>query len=335
MLGKLDGITQLLPDVDFFLFMYVRKEAALSSEIEGTQANMVDALRVDFAEPSTIPQDVENIIHYIRALNKGLSDAGQQPLSARFIKGIHRILLDGTKDGIGKTPGEFRTTQNWVDGATIETATYVPPPAHHVGDAMSDIVKYLHVEDGLDPLIRIGLIHAQFETVHPFLEGNGRTGRLLIPVYLCVNKLLEQPVLYLSVYLKKYRQEYFSHLADYHDKGYIDPWIRFFLQGICETAESAIDTAKKINVIREASQKKVEEFAPKRLPTALALLRSLYQQPIVTAASVQVVTGLKSRSSTNELITEFVKAGILKQSDEAAVYGREFVFSDYLDLFTT
>lgn len=331
-LGKLDGISQLLPDLDFFLLMYVRKEAAFSSEIEGTQATMIDVIRQDIADEKSLPKDVINIVKYIDALNKGIDRISTLPLSSRLIKEIHSIILKDTPDEFGKTPGEYRTTQNWVGGATLETAKFIPPPATEISRCISDIEKYIHTPSPYSSLIKAAMMHAQFETIHPFLDGNGRVGRLLIPLYLCHAGLLEKPVLYLSVYLKKHRKQYFDHLTDYHDRGLIDPWLSFFLRGIHEVAESATETARGINKLREQDQVKVDSLPTKRASSAKRLYKELFTHPIVTVAQATSWTKL-SRQAANELVSEFVRLEILQQRDGKA-YGREFEYTNYLKLFT-
>ncbi|MEX1052068.1 MAG: Fic family protein [Patescibacteria group bacterium] len=331
-LGKLDGISQLLPDLDFFLLMYLRKEATFSSEIEGTQATMIDAIRRDVADEKTLPKDVINIVKYVDALNRGLDRIPNLPLSTRLIKELHAIVLKDTADEFGKTPGEYRTTQNWVGGATLVTARFVPPPASEIDRCISDLEKFMHSTVQYSPLIKAALIHAQFETIHPFLDGNGRVGRLLIPLYLCHAGLLEKPVLYLSVYLKKHRKQYFDHLTDYHDRGLIDPWLTFFLRGIYQVSESAIETARGINKLREQDLVKVDSLPTKRVHSAKKLYRQLFTNPIVTVAQVTIWTEL-SRPAANELVSEFVRLGILHQR-EGKAYGREFEYKDYLKLFT-
>src|SRR3989344_2863767 len=252
MLGKLDGITQLVPGLDLFIFMYIRKEAARSSEIEGTKATIVDVLQTEAGiETSRYPQDVERIIHYINAMEYGLKRFETLPLSLRFIKEIHQILIEGTLDASGKTPGEFRKSQNWIGGGSPNTAKFVPPTSFEIRRCLDDFEKFLHAKDEYPPLIKTALAHAQFETIHPFLDGNGRTGRLLITFYLCQQKILDKPVLYLSEYFKKNRDTYFNLLHDYHNEGEVARWFKFFLQGVAEVADDAVKTSKKINALRD------------------------------------------------------------------------------------
>lgn len=332
-IGKLDGITQLLPDLGFFLYMYVRKEAAYSSEIEGTQATMIDAIRKEAVENTQLPRDVANIIKYIEALNEGMLRVDKLPFSTRLIKELHQTILEGTPDAPGKTPGSFRTTQNWVGGATIDTAQYIPPPASEISRCMSDLEKYVHSSSTYSELIKVAILHAQFETIHPFLDGNGRTGRLLIPIYLCQSGVLDKPVLYLSAYFKKNRDTYFDHLTDYHDRGLIDSWLKFFLQGICEVANSAAQTASSINKLRREDSEKIAALSFKRRVSADKLYPQLFRYPIVTVAFVEKKTGL-SRPAANALVKDFVTLGVLHQRGTGN-YAREFEYKAYLSLFTS
>ncbi len=331
LLGKLDGIMQLLPDLDFFIFMYVRKEAALSSEIEGTKATMVDSLRAEVEKTSDLPKDVERIFHYIKAINYGLKRLGSLPLSLRLIKEIHNKLLSGTDDARGKTPGEFRRSQNWIGGATIQTARYVPPASELLMDALSDLEKFMHSEDQISPLVKTALIHAQFETLHPFLDGNGRTGRLLITFYLCQQGILERPALYLSEYFKKHRELYFDLIHTYHSKGEIIPWLEFFFEGIAEVSSRAIDVARKINILREKDIERVHSFG-RQSEIGQKVLKNIYKLPIVNVKKIEEWTGL-SRPSANGLVNKFVKSGILAQRGKSVKYARQFEHHEYLSLF--
>src|SRR4030043_731718 len=251
MLGKLDGITQLLPDLDFFILMYIRKEAAKSSEIEGTKATIIDVIKKESTLEYKFPQDVDRIVHYIQAMEYGLERLKTLPLSLRFIREIHKILLEDTADAPGKTPGEFRKSQNWIGGGSLNNATFIPPPPSELYRCLDDLEKFLYSENDYTPLIKAALVHAQFETIHPFLDGNGRTGRLLTTFYLCKLGILERPVLYLSEYFLKNRQEYYDSLAKYHsEKSDIITWLDFFLDGVAIIASEAIETSKKINSLR-------------------------------------------------------------------------------------
>jgi len=246
-LGKLDGLTKLVPDIDFYIFMYIKKEATLSSQIEGTKAGLTDALHAEIERAPELPPDVDDILHYIEAMNIGLNELKNIPLSLRLIKKIHQVLLTEARSTFFPYPGEFRKTQNWIMGTNPNNARFVPPPPDYVTLAMTDLEKFFYSYRNIPILIKIGLIHAQFETIHPFIDGNGRTGRLLIILYLCQEKLLERPVLYLSEYLKKNRDLYFAKLDEYR-KGNVFLWLEFFLEGVEKVAEKAIETSNKINI---------------------------------------------------------------------------------------
>lgn len=330
-LGKLDGITQLLPDLDFFIFMYVRKEATYSSQIEGTRANMIDAIRAETELTKDLPSDVDDILRYINAMNYGLENLSRLPLSTRLLCEIHKILMAGARTDTYAAPGELRSSQNWVNGATPATAKYVPPPVHEMNRALSDFENFLHVDTRMLHLIKTAIAHAQFETIHPFLDGNGRTGRLLITFYLCQQGILERPVLYLSAYLRKHRKTYFDLLDGYH-YGDIIPWINFFLIGIAEVAMQATKTAKKITELREKDMEKIYSMG-KRGETAIAVLKNLYKLPIINVKKVEEWTKL-SRPSANKLVYDLIELGILYNTKEDVTYARQFEYREYLKLFT-
>lgn len=332
MLGKLDGITQLLPDLDFFIFMYIRKEAARSSEIEGTQATIIDVLKSEAQIESRFPQDVERIVHYINAMEYGLKRLETFPLSLRFIREIHKVLIDGTVDAPGKTPGAFRTSQNWIGGGSPTTAKFVPPTPLEMNRCLDDFEKFLYTKDEYPPLIKAALAHAQFETIHPFLDGNGRTGRLLTTFYLCKLGILERPVLYLSEYFLNNQKAYYDSLNSYHQEdAEISGWLDFFLDGVAIIATEAIDTSKKINTLRQKNTVKIQSLG-RRAKTGMIVLENLYQLPIINVRKVEEWTGL-SRARSNELVQKFVDLGILEQRDKDTEYRREFWYKNYLDLF--
>ena len=259
-LGRLDGIAEVLPDVNFFIFMYTRKEATLSSQVEGTQATFSDVLKAEAKiEDSEIHKDVDEIINYIKAMNYGLNKLEELPLSLRLIKEIHATLLRGVR-GEGKYPGEFRKSQNWVGGATIQTARFVPPPAHEVMPLLGNLEKILNDDTALPILIKIGMVHAQFENIHPFLDGNGRVGRLLITFYLCQQGILKRPLLYLSEFFKAHRQDYYDRLDAVHEKDDIENWLKFFVEGVSVTADKAVETTRKILQLREKDLQKITKM---------------------------------------------------------------------------
>src|SRR6266568_9580869 len=252
-LGRLDGMSTTLPNVDLFVAMYVNKEAVLSSQIEGTQASLIDVLafEADAAFPEN-PQDIEEVINYINALKYGLQRLNTLPLSLRLIREIHSLLLQGVR-GANRHPGEFRTSQNWIGhlGGTIRTAKFVPPSPSDMNKALDDLEKFIHEELPLPLLLKVGLVHAQFETIHPFLDGNGRMGRLLITFILCSEGVLRKPLLYLSYFFKANRLEYYEYLQKIRDEGDWESWLKFFLRGVFEVAQEATTTARSIVQLRE------------------------------------------------------------------------------------
>lgn len=333
MLGKLDGITQLLPDLDFFIFMYIRKEASRSSEIEGTKATLIDVIKSEAEIETKWPDDIDRIMHYISAMNYGLKRLEKFPLSLRFIRETHQILLSETKDALGKTPGEFRHSQNWIGGGSPETAKFVPPTANEMLRALDDFEKFLHSDDDYPPLIKAALAHAQFETIHPFLDGNGKTGRLLITFYLCKLNILERPVLYLSEYFLNNQKDYYNSLNSYHSEdGNLSEWLDFFLDGVAIIANQAIETSKKINKLKQEDTIKIHKLG-RSSKTGIQILENLYQLPIINVKKIEEWTNL-SRPAANELVRKLVSIGILEQKNKGIEYGREFWYKRYLDLFT-
>lgn len=331
-LGKLDGVAQLIPDIDFFISTYVQKEATLSSNIEGTKATMHDALRAGIDLTENVPDDVENIFSYVKAVNYGFKRVKNNPLTLRVIREIHKELMQYTKEGIGKTPGEFRKTQNWIGGTRPDNADFVPPPPHELNRVLGDFEKFINTPQPYPPLIQAALMHAQFETIHPFLDGNGRTGRLLVTLQLHYQNVLEYPILYLSEYFKRHRDVYFDRLADYHNKGEVERWVIFFLEGIAEVAAEAMNVSKKIVALRERHMTLAHSLGGKQAKTAIKLLQGLYTQPIVDVVTVQKITGL-SRPAANALVKKFIDIDILRQVDETHTYARQFVYAEYLILF--
>lgn len=237
LIGKLDGITKLLPDADFFLLMYLRKDAASSSQIEGTRATMIDAIEAEAQVRANIPEDVDDILHYIKALNYGMKRVTDDdfPISLRFIRELHKELMNSARATHFADPGEFRKSQNWIGGTRPDNASFVPPPTQEMLTSLDDLEKFMHGDDAIPAIIRSGILHAQFETIHPFLDGNGRTGRMLITFYLWKEGFLEKPVLFLASYFKKYQQLYYDKLSLYHN-GEVENWLDFFLDGVIETA---------------------------------------------------------------------------------------------------
>lgn len=332
LLGKLDGITQLLPDVDFFLFMYVRKDAASSSQIEGTQATMIDAIEAEAKTKETLPRDVDDILHYIKALNYGLKRLVDFPISLRFIRELHKELMEKARTTQFSDPGRFRKSQNWIGGTTPLNAGFVPPPPVEMNRALDDFEKFLHSKDDMLPLLKAGLIHAQFEAIHPFLDGNGRTGRLLITFYLWLSKLLDKPVLFLSSYFKQYQDIYYAKLNGYHH-GKVEAWLEFLLDGIIDTADKAIAAAQAITDLRQEDMEKIQSLSKTASESGVVVLRKLFVLPIVNVNTIKEWTGF-TRQGAQRVIDRFVELGILEQKDKNEKYGRSFIYRHYVDLFT-
>lgn len=327
-LGRLDGAANNLPDPDLFVYMYVRKEAVLSSQIEGSQTSLVELLRYESAalEHGGMP-DVTEVANYVGALRYGVEALAELPLSLRLIRNIHGRLLAGGRGG-DRGPGQFRTSQNWVGprGCALENAAYVPPPVPEMREALNDLEKFLHAEEPKMPfLTRIGLAHAQFETIHPFLDGNGRMGRLLITLFLSDRGLLKRPLLYLSHYFKEHRAEYYERLQDVRSKGDWEGWLKFFFRGVQVVAEQATEAARRIEVLREEHRRLVGTRS------GLALLERLYYKPLVTVNQVAESLGV-TFSVANNVVGQLCGLGILKE-----ITGRQrnrvFKYEAYLSLF--
>jgi len=333
-LGRLDGASEILPNVDLFVAMYVSKEAVLSSQIEGTQASLIDVLafEADAALPEN-PQDIEEVINYIDALNYGLGRLNTLPLSLRLVREIHGLLLQGVR-GANRNPGEFRTSQNWIGhfGGTIQTDKFVPPSPEDMNKSLDNIESFIHTEGTMPTLIKVGLVHAQFETIHPFLDGNGRMGRLLITFILCYEGVLRKPLLYLSHFFKVNRTEYYEYLQRIRDEGNWELWLKFFLRGVYEVAQEATTTARNIVQLRERHRSIIAMHFPRSAGYAYQLLEYLYQRPIITVNGVAKVTGL-SYANANRLVMKFQEHGLLHQMDKYQ-RNRRFEYSDYLVMFS-
>ena len=327
-LGRLDGVVKVIPDPDFFVAMYVRREAVLSSQIEGTQSTLEDLLETEL-DPRTRPgSDVGDIVNYVSAMNYGLDRLAELPLSLRLIREIHAELL---RDGRGAhaTPGEFRTTQNWIGapGAPLRRASFVPPPVPEMKDALANLETYLHRSD--EPvLVKAATAHAQFETIHPFLDGNGRVGRLLITFLLVHLGVLRQPLLYLSHYLKQHRAEYYDRLTAIRQRGDWEGWLRFFLAGVAETAEEATNTAERIFELRERHRSLAIEHAG---ANGLNLLAELYRRPLVNVNYVTEILGV-TFPTANRLVAGFEELGLLREVTGQR-RGRVYRYDAYLRLF--
>ena len=332
-LGRLDGSIQTLPHPDLFVAMYVRKEAVLSSQIEGTQSSLQDVLAAEARVlSSNRPSDVSEVFNYVGAMNYGLERLKDLPVSIRLIREIHEKLLTGVR-GQHMTPGELRTSQNWVGpgGCTLTEATFVPPPPHEVPIALSDLERFLHAETPLPLLIKIGLAHAQFETIHPFLDGNGRVGRLLITFLLCEKEVLLKPVLYLSYFFKRYRQQYYEHLQAVRDEGSWERWLSFFLSGVYEVSQQATNTARQILSLREQHRQLITDQLGRAAGNGHRLLEHLYQHPIVSTTDVKDLIGT-TYPAANNLVTRLVEQGIL-QEFTGQKRNRRFIYMEYIRLF--
>ncbi len=329
LVGDLNGITHVLPAVDFFLAMFVFKDATPSAQIEGTQATFIDAIEMK-AGVAAKDTDADDIVRYVAALYHGLELMKTLPLSLRFIKGIHRALMKDARSSHYSAPGEFRAGQNWIGGTSPGNARFVPPPATEMQRAMSDLETFLH-QDSILPLLQIGLAHAQFETIHPFLDGNGRVGRLLIALMLHQKKLLEKPTLFLSSYFKKHQQTYYDNLDAYR-KGGIEEWLHFFLDGVIETAREAIEISKAIRVVYDEDMKKMQALAKKPAESGTKVLTRLFAQPLVTSAQVMQWTGF-TRAGANGVIDNFVNLGILEPAESKSRRGKAYIYRKYLACF--
>lgn len=332
-LGRLDGSIQTLPDLDLFVLMYVRKEAVLSSQIEGTQSSLDDVLEAEAQVFSaTRPRDVDEVLNYVQAMNYGLERLQTLPVSVRLIREIHEHLLRNVR-GSEHQPGELRRTQNWIGpaGCTLNEATFVPPPPHEMPAALAQWERFLHADDAIPYLLKVGLAHAQFETIHPFLDGNGRVGRLLITFLLCERGLLQQPVLYLSHYFKRHRQAYYEHLQAIRDRGDWESWLTFFLRGMTEVSEEATQTARRIVDLREAHRALIVEQFGRVTANGLKVLESLYSHPIVNVKAIAELTGV-AYPTANELTKKFVDQGILTEMTGRR-RSRIFRYDAYIRLF--
>jgi Fic family protein len=332
-LGRLDGSVLTLPNPDLFVFMYVRKEAVLSSQIEGTQSSLQDVLAAEaqLLDPS-MPRDVDEVINYVAAMNHGLRRLAELPVSVRLIREIHAELMRGVRGGTLQ-PGELRTTQNWIGPARggLNTATFVPPPHDMVPDALGQLEAFLHRDDDMPPLVKIALAHVQFETIHPFLDGNGRVGRLLITFLLTERAILHKPVLYLSHYFKRHRQEYYDRLQAVRDRGAWEEWLAFFLRGVIEVAGEATETARRILQLREEHRAAITQRLGRAAGNGHRVLESLYDRPIVTVGDVRTLTGT-TFAAANTLVARLVDVGVLNEMTGHA-RNRRFRYGSYIDLF--
>ncbi len=330
-LGALNVVVTVLPNPDLLVGMFIQKEALLSSQIEGTQSSLVDVLGAD--EDHVPTADVGEVINYVKAMRHGLRRLREDdfPMSLRLIREIHGILMQQVRGGwVHLTPGEFRSMQNWIGGTSPANARFVPPPPEEMQRALGAFEMYLHAEDTMPPLIRCGLLHYQFETIHPFNDGNGRVGRLLITLYLVWKGILDEPMLYLSAYLKAHQQEYYDRLTQVRTEGNFEAWTRFFLEGVREVSRMVLQTTKRIQALeREDSDRLVAHGEGSH---GLRLLRGLMRQPVVMANDVARIVGV-SYTKANSLISTCEDLGILRQISSGR-RNRRFIYDAYVGILS-
>ena len=330
-IGRLSGISEALPNPDLFVAMYVRKEAVLSSQIEGTESSLEDVLEYESENrPKTLPNDVVEVVNYVKAMNYGLKRINELPLSLRLIKEIHAELTQGVR-GWDRTPGNFRKTQNWIGpkGCTLNNARFIPPPPHEMMQALGELEKYMHSKFRYPLLIECGLIHFQFETIHPFLDGNGRIGRLLVTFFLCHKKILKKPLLYLSHYFKQNRLEYYDRLMAVREKGDFESWIKFFLEGIASVALEACETSNKIIDLKGRDKNRITETYKESSKAAIFHER-LFDRPVVSINDIAKIMDT-TFPTASDICMKLVKLGVLKE-----ITGKErnklFAYKTYLDI---
>lgn len=331
-LGRLDGITMLLPRQELFLYMYVRKEAVLSSQIEGTQSTLTDLLRFETEAQAGQPiDDVREVSNYVDAMMFGLERLNQLPLSLRLIREMHARLLQSGR-GETKSPGEFRRSQNWIGGTRPGNALYVPPPVTELGACLAALESFMHEDRSrLPTLIKAGLLHVQFETIHPFLDGNGRIGRLLVTLFLCVHGVLRSPLLYLSLYLKTHRADYYRLLQEVREQGAWEAWLEFFLDGVAETANQAFNAATRIVGLFKEDRERITA-ASERAGSALRVHDLLQQNPFVTANLLVERTSL-SAPTVNAALADLERLGIVEEVT-GRKRGRVFAYRQYLAILS-
>ena len=330
MLGRLDMYSEHIPNIDLFISMHVMKEATQSSKIEGTQTNMEDAILSKEDVPLDKRDDWVEVHNYINAMNEAIKMLERLPFSSRLIRNVHKILLSGAR-GEHKQPGEFRKSQNWIGGNSINDAIFVPPVWNSIPELMDDIEKFVHNDSiYLPELLKIALIHYQFETIHPFSDGNGRTGRLMITLYLVSKGILKRPILYLSDFLEKHRNSYYTYLMKARTDNDISGWFKFFLTGIIETAENGVDTFEHILHLQKENEEKIKTLGS-RSANALKVLTQLYKSPIIDTQAVAAIAGISTASSYN-LISALEQCGILSEMT-GAKRGRIYILKKYFDIF--
>lgn len=328
-LAALDGLSVRIPNMDLFVSMYVRKEALLSSQIEGTQCTLDDILNPLIEENTN--RNVSDVVNYIKATEFALNRLHSLPLCNRLIKETHAVLMEGVR-GQEKSPGEFRYSQNWIggQGSTIRNARYIPPNPEDMQTAMSDLEKYMNGDDSLDPLIQAALIHYQFETTHPFLDGNGRVGRLLITLFLMEKGILSHPALYISYFLKMNRIEYYDRMTQVRKTGNYEQWVMFFLQALSDSAGDAIQTIDALTALHNQSVARLGAFSKRQQTNLLKLFAYIETNPIIDIQKTAAALGL-SYNTVSKMVTILVDEGILRQTDKAGK-AKIYSYADYLDI---
>lgn len=326
-IGKLDGISTNLPDRDLFISMYVEKEAVVSSQIEGTQASLSDVLQKD----SNKVKETEEIVNYVHALNYGIELLDKLPISIRYFKEIHKELLKGVR-GESKNPGELRHSQNWIgpQGCNLSNATFIPPSVDKMKDALNDLEIYMNENTNIPQLIKIALIHYQFETIHPFLDGNGRLGRLMIPLWLKENNYLSNPLLYLSLYFKQNRTEYYGLLMDVRFKGKYEEWIKFFLKGIIEMSNNSIETISQIQNLMSNINDKLENLNIRNKENYYNAIKYLYIHPYFDSTDLREYLSL-TKPTISKIINELMNLNIISSLDNKQRYVK-YYFKDYVGI---
>ena len=328
-LALLNGLSDRIPNKDLFISMYVRKEALVSSQIEGTQCTLEDVLNPEIDENANA--DVSDVVNYVRAINFAIKRLDDLPLCNRLIRETHEVLMHSVRGG-DKTPGEFRRSQNWIGGvgSTLKNARYIPPNPLDMEACMSDLEKFMNDDDEMDPLIKAALLHYQFETIHPFLDGNGRVGRLLITLFLMEKQELSSPVLYLSCYLKSNRIEYYDRMSEVRKAGNFEQWIKFFLRGVAETAEDATETIDRLTALHQKNEAKLADVPTRSRKNIMNLFAYIERNPIIETVKTAGALGL-SRNGVANYIAIFCGKDILKYSSKS---GKALVFAyeEYLDI---
>lgn len=327
-IALLEGISSRIPNIDLFISMYVRKEALMSSQIEGTQATLEDVLDPMLENNTNRP--VGDVVNYIKATDFAINRLKELPLCNRLVKEAHKVLLAGVR-GQNKCPGEFRHSQNWIGGAgsTLQNARYIPPSVEDMQQAMSDLEKYINAEDNLDVLIRAGLVHYQFETIHPFLDGNGRIGRLLITLFLMEQKVLTTPALYISYFLKKNRIEYYDRMSEVRLKGNYEQWIKFFLEAVYESAKDAVETIDKLTALHDKNCAKITNLG-RRAKNGMRVFEYLESNPIIEIKKTSQELNI-AFNTISSVIKDLINIGVLEQTSNQS-RNRTFAYKEYLEI---